>query len=393
MSNRIDKRVWGVLGKMQTFYSPQKQVEGKVKTPLNANAFDSWDVKRSRFRRVDGYENAIQQGGVVPQGTPSPAVSATPTPTPSITPSPTLTASPTNTNTPTNTITNTPSQTPTNTATPTNTPTPSSTPPLGVAEAQAYLNKVITSGGTVDATASAATITMFTSLFSNNLWNKLTAFYPVLGGVSSSHAINGKSASYDLTFFGGWTHSSQGMQGNGLNNYANTAIAPSTVFGTDPTHLSIYVNLQGTGNRVYDMGSNDNDSLLTQQLNLTAKRSVSSSNNTLFDAGDFNGGNGRASTTSQASASGITVGSVRSSTDRTLYRNGSNIATQTANQAISYSLRNLYIGAQHTDFGAGYFSDNRYVFATIGSGLTNTDIVNLSNIINTYETSLGRNTY
>jgi hypothetical protein len=98
--SRIDKRVWGVLGKQKTYFSPQKQVEGKTKTPLNANAFDSWDTKRSTFRRVDGYENAIQQGGtVIGQTTPVPDVSPTPTstpqPTPSNTPQPTPTPSPT----------------------------------------------------------------------------------------------------------------------------------------------------------------------------------------------------------------------------------------------------------------------------------------------------------
>ena len=106
MSKNIDKRVWGVLGKQQTYYSPQKQVEGKTKTPLNANAFDSWDAKRSRFKRVDGYENAVQQGGAVPQVSSTPVVS-TPTPTPSITPTITLTPSitPTITFTPTPSIT------------------------------------------------------------------------------------------------------------------------------------------------------------------------------------------------------------------------------------------------------------------------------------------------
>jgi len=169
MSKNIDKRVWGVLGKQQTYFSPQKQVEGKTKTPLNANSFDSWDSKRSKFKRVDGYENAIQQGGAVPQVSSTPVVS-TPTPTPSITPTITLTPSITPTITPSitpsitpttspipgdckwNTIdelwnanTNlwndcqnvpipspTPSITPTNTITPTitNTPTPSITPTI-----------------------------------------------------------------------------------------------------------------------------------------------------------------------------------------------------------------------------------------------------------------------
>jgi hypothetical protein len=115
MSKNIDKRVWGVLGKQQTYFSPQKQVQGKTKTPLNANAFDSWDAKRSRFKRVDGYENAIQQGGAVPQISSTP-ISITPTPTPSFTP--------------TQTQTNTPTQTQTNTPTPSITPSSSPLPSL-----------------------------------------------------------------------------------------------------------------------------------------------------------------------------------------------------------------------------------------------------------------------
>lgn len=105
MSKKIDSRLWGVLGKQQTYYSPQQFLKGKTKVPLNANPFDSWDMKRSRFYRVDGYENAVQQGGTVIGQSTTPVVS----PTPSATPQPT------------------PSFTPTNT--PTLTPTPSSTPP------------------------------------------------------------------------------------------------------------------------------------------------------------------------------------------------------------------------------------------------------------------------
>ena len=110
MSKNIDKRLWGVLGKQQTYYSPQKQIEGKNKEPLNANAFESWDAKRSNYKRIDGVPNNIQQQGVVPQGTspvPSPTatpIPASPTPTPSITPSSTPTYTPTNTPTPSATL-------------------------------------------------------------------------------------------------------------------------------------------------------------------------------------------------------------------------------------------------------------------------------------------------
>ena len=142
MSKNIDKRVWGVLGKQQTYFSPQKQVQGKTKTPLNANAFDSWDAKRSSFKRIDGYPvgDAAQQGGtVIGQSTSVPVSS--PTPTPTIT----QTNTPTPSFTPTQTQTNTPTPTLTPSSTPFNLP---STPDLWYDATNVGSIDYITSGGT-----------------------------------------------------------------------------------------------------------------------------------------------------------------------------------------------------------------------------------------------------
>jgi hypothetical protein len=328
--------------------------------------------------------------------TPTPTTTTTLTATPTSTETSTPTPTPTNTETPTPSVTATQTMTPTNTETttptPTNTPSPS-TPASGTTEAIAYLNRVVQSGGTVDVTASAATITLFTSIVSNGLWDKIYAMYPTLGGVAASHSINGKSSVglYNLTFSGGWTHNSSGMQPNGTNAFANTFLIPNTVLGTSGTsHLSVYVNLQGTvGNRTYDIGTENGS--LAALWTIAAKRTVAGGNNTLFDAGTFSAG--RVQTTALASASGMTVGSVRATADRILYRNGTTAATNTSSGTISYATRSAFIGAQNTAGGANFYSSNRYAFATLGSGLTNTEIVNLSSIVNTYETSLGRNTY
>ena len=84
-------RIWGVLGKQQSYSGPTPPTGNKV--PLNNNPMNSWDYKKSNYRRLDGRANAIQQGGAVPQDTPIPDVS--PTPTPTITTTPTLTQTPT----------------------------------------------------------------------------------------------------------------------------------------------------------------------------------------------------------------------------------------------------------------------------------------------------------
>jgi hypothetical protein len=83
---KSDSKTWGVLGKQQTFYAPTHFM-GEV-VPLNANPLDSWDYKKSKYRRIDLVPiNDRQQGGVVPQDTPIvPTPTAPPTPTPTPTP-------------------------------------------------------------------------------------------------------------------------------------------------------------------------------------------------------------------------------------------------------------------------------------------------------------------
>lgn len=96
MRNNIGKKTWGVLGKQQTYYYQPGLVAKNGKTPLNANAFDAWDAKKSKYRRVDlvprQMDNDGQQAGVVPQVSSGPVVSPTPnpTPTPTATPIPVL---------------------------------------------------------------------------------------------------------------------------------------------------------------------------------------------------------------------------------------------------------------------------------------------------------------
>jgi hypothetical protein len=126
---KSDSKTWGVLGKQQTFYAPTHFMGEKV--PLNANPTDSWDYKKSKYRRIDlvPKNDGQQAGTVIGQVTPTPsATSVTPTPTPTNTSTPTPTITSTNTPTPTITSSSVPiSPTPTQTGTPTPTRTPTAT--------------------------------------------------------------------------------------------------------------------------------------------------------------------------------------------------------------------------------------------------------------------------
>ena len=181
-------------------------------------------------------------GNVQPQST---SVPVTPTPTPSLSPTqtitptqtqtgtPSVTSSPTNTPSGTPQVTPTPSVSPTQTGTPqvtrtpTTTPTPTSTNLPGTTQANTYLSAVVAAGGTVDSTMSAATRTLFQSIWSNGLNTNMIMMYPFIGGTAASHAVQAMSpGTYNLSFLGGWTQNVSGATPNGTNAYANIPIAP-----------------------------------------------------------------------------------------------------------------------------------------------------------------------
>lgn len=377
MSNRIDKRVWGVLGKQQTFYSPQKQVEGKIKTPLNANAFDSWDVKRSRFKRIDGYDISIQQGGVVPQPSSTPIVS----PTPTTTPTPTIT--PTNTLTPTPTTTTTPTTTPT----PTNTPTPSVSPsPPFDADAAAYLAAVLSAGGTgITATVSGATNTLFTSLKSAGLYSDISAMWLQLGGIAASCRLESKlQTAYNLSFFGGMVHSYSGSTGNNTNAYADPSFTQSLI-NPNSVYFSIYIN------NIYTVATLDTfefgcgpgyRGLMSAKYNNGNTYAHSLGNSATF------------STTANATTPGFYMVNASGSTAYQAYKNGVEVANiaRTATAVVpanKYLLWNWALNGT-APYATGY-SNARMSSIIFGTNMNGTKQTTLHTLIHNFETTLGRN--
>jgi hypothetical protein len=311
----------------------------------------------------------------------------TPTPTPSVSPTSTLTptpsVTPTLTNTPTNT--GTPTQTPTTSVTPTNTGSPTPTPtqsvvPSGTTEANAYLSAVVAAGGTgITSTVSAATRTLFTSLVSNNLYNKIVAFYPMLGGNSAGCKFNAKNpidtdAAYRLTFNGGWTFNSSGATSNGTNGFANTFVFVSGLT-LNNQHASVYMNLTNVGLSYF--GAIDGASYFT-----------------LENAGNeyYGISYGGQITTNPTSPQGLYLISTTANTSQNLYKNGS-IRFASGGRAVSNVNRTMYLGAVNRDGAADQYTNQQYSFSTVGSGLSDAEVSTLSSIINTFQTTLNRNTY
>ena len=345
--------------------------------------------------QVPGFTFCAKQGQytlpnvdfVIASVSPCPAL-----PTPSITPTntitPTSSLTPTPTITPTNTIT--PTITPTSSLTPTPTITPSSTPSPGYSEATTYLNKVVSTGGTLNSTISAATYTMFTALFTNNLWNKLFAFYPHIGGTSASHGVNGKSPNANsITFNGGWTFTNAGgSKPNGTNGYGILNGCKPSVYGTQNDSSFGFYSLtnNSTFNKI-DMGVY-NSSTTSENL-LLAYQDTSFSPYIKVNAATPTKGSNLISITT-----GMFVATRNEATKQYAYYNGSFSVSGTSNSLAAISTLDMWIGTENEDGVPGLnYSPRAHGWTFVGSGLTSSDVSTLSAIINNFQTSLSRNTY
>jgi hypothetical protein len=352
--------------------------------------------------------NVYKEPETTPAVTPSPTPTNTPSGTPAVTPSPTQTqtGTPNPTSTPTNTPTGTaavtPTPTPSGTASVTPTPTPSATPPAsGTTQAQAYLSAVVAAGGTgITPTVSAATITMFTSLVSNGLYNGMIAMYPFIGGNASGHKFNAlnpldTNGAYRLTFNGGWTHSSSGATPNGTNGWAQTYLNPfniasltlsggcgGTYCGTNGPQNGVVFGGAGAGRAIgrgdswmlypmYSFGAGDNRMFASFWENDPYVNSLTGITNSL----------------------GLMAISRTGTTNVEFYRRGALVSSRadTSNAKTNISLG---LAARTTDGDGPYeYSTYRQQFTFIHTGMTASQMSTLDGIIQTYQTSLGRNVY
>jgi hypothetical protein len=280
------------------------------------------------------------------------------------------------------------------TQTPTNTPTPSASPiPSGTTEANTYLSAVVDAGGTgITSTVSAATRTLFTSLVSNGLYNKITAMYPLLGGIAASEKFNAKNpvdtnAAFRLTWVGGWTYTSSGATGNASNTYARTYVSGTTL-NRFSQHLSYYSTQNTSTSNCVEMGGAE--TAVGSYTELTIGLIAFGGN---YRSGNINSvGTMSIDSTANSATTGFYI--VSRTTDTTSYmsRNGSQILSGTTitNSNQPYE---IFLGGRNDNGTLGYSTDRPVGFATIGSGLTPAEMTTLSTIVNTWATSIGRNTY
>jgi hypothetical protein len=243
-------------------------------------------------------------------------------------------------------------------------------------DAQAF----ITAAGITDATQKSAVNQLVLDLKIANIWTKMKAIYPIVGGVASSHAVNLKQpGTYNLSFSTGWTHASTGMTPNGTSAYANTSLTPSTVLQLNSTHLSFYSRTESALTNKYDIGAYTpnvynliilRDGTLYYNL-LNTLQGVSSSVTNSSSLGFFNG---------NRTASNVDTG----------FRNGTKILSGTS-ASSSRPTVSIFIGALNSNGTPTFYSPKQCAFASIGDGLTDAEAANFYTAVNTYQTTLGRN--
>jgi hypothetical protein len=229
--------------------------------------------------------------------------------------------------------------------------------------------------------------TFVSELKSNNLWNKFYALYPLVGGTSGSCKWNLiTTSSFTLNYTGSFNFTNTGISGSGTTSNINTSFIPNINSADWATNNSfgVYVNTNVSGG--YDMGAESPfpaspagaDTYLISRFSGDTAYFHNSSSVTV------------ASTDSRGFWFGGVSGS--SGTNMNLYKNGTSVASKASPTTYTIT-RALYFTANNTESGpaANANSTRQYSLSFIARAFNSTEASTLNNIVQTFQTSLGRN--
>ena len=214
-----------------------------------------------------------------------------------------------------------------------------------------------------------------------NIWTKMKAIYPMIGGTATTHKFNLKNpadtnAAFRLNFVGGWTHSSNGATPNGTNAYADTYLSPSTQLNLTSTHLSYYSRTDVNLTQV-EIGSQSAFAYTIIEARTANASYFLVNTNTIAGVTDTNSA---AFYIANRTASNVNNG----------FRNNIKIFNSSYN-ADALPVSNIYIGALNNLAGsAQYYSSKQCSFASIGDGLSDAEALSFYNAVQTFQTTLGR---
>jgi hypothetical protein len=244
----------------------------------------------------------------------------------------------------------------------------------------------INNANITDNTQQEAICQLVTDLKDNLLWDKIVAIYPMVGGTASTHKWNLKDprdldVAFRLTFTGGWVHSSTGSKPDGSTGYANTYLKPLSELPTNNMSISYYSRENiTTGTDQLDMGARDG--------NILYLSAIYGASGLEFVA--RNSHSGTLASASNSDARGFytasKLGNVASGFK--IYKNTTLEDTKVGNGANPN--RSVYLGCYNNAGSAQLFSNRECAIASIGEGLTGSEVSDFYNAVQTFQTTLGR---
>jgi len=253
------------------------------------------------------------------------------------------------------------------------------------ADAQAF----ITAASITDSTQQSAINTLVTSLKSANIWTKMKAVYPFVGGTAVQHRFNLKDprdldAAYRLVFNGGWTHSSTGALPNGTTGYADTKLIPSSALTAFNLHISYYSRTDSSNSSM--IGLQDDIVSNGSQLYLAGDKTTDYYSATNTDANRI--------LVSSTNTTGYYIASRLTSQNLKAYKNGSQVGSNTQISSGYRANISMHLGFYwRNQFNVSNISygNKESTFVSIGDGLTDTEAANFYTAVQAYQTTLGRN--
>ncbi len=237
-------------------------------------------------------------------------------------------------------------------------------------DAQAFINAAFIS----NTTQANAVNTLVIGMKAQSLWTKMKAVYPFVGGTAYSHKFNLKdprdlNSAFRLSFSGIWTHNSLGAQPNGVTGYADTNILPTSVLNVNSSHISTYITT--TPNSGVLLGNN----AVSCIMQITGNVFYGSLATTSF------------SSISQSPNVAFYMVNRQNGTNQKLIRNNTILLSDNKTTTGYSSGQNIYLGSYSSNV---YASDARISLSSIGDGLTDTEATNYYNLVQAFQTTLGR---
>lgn len=240
----------------------------------------------------------------------------------------------------------------------------------------------LSAAGITDPTISSAINQLVLDLKGYGIWSKMIAIYPYVGGTATTHKYNLKNpadtdAAYRMTFAGGVTHSSNGIQGNGTTGVGYTHINIGTDITQNDAFASGYIRAAAAGGTDWGGIGGGNG------IQLNARFTDNLAYSKLMHGGAHY-------TQASTDASGLWQQSRTVSTSYYLQQNTTRntVSIASASQTSLEYIAVMAFGTTETTATA--FSDKPQAYNAFGQGLSTTEMDNHYTAVQAFQTTLGR---